>query len=101
MPPLVVEFVSLSPVEVLGSNPTGPQSHIVWGLFLPFPDTPKLGSLMWDSGISLLWYNFCGILFSSLCVTHLWGMRFDYITHVPHLPFCSFFMSLDVEYHFL
>ena len=102
MPPLVVEFVSLSPVEVLGSNPTGPQSHIVWGLFLPFPDTPKLGSLMWDSGISLLWYNFCGILFSSLCVTHLARIGFNFTMIAPLLPSCcGFFFSLDAGDPFL
>ena len=41
-------------VEVLQSDPSGLQSQILWGLFLPFPDL-QLGSLTWGPEFS------CGI----------------------------------------
>ena len=57
---------------------------------------------MWGSGLSLVWENFCDVLFSSLWIIHLGGMGFDYMMSVPFLlSHCVFFfMALDVEYLF-
>ena len=54
---------------------------------------PRLGSLIWCSEPSQRWENFFGIMFSSLWVTHLVGMGFDFIMTVSFLPSCcSFFV---------
>ena len=54
--------VSLSPVEVLQSNPASLQSLILWEFLLLLLDPPSLGSLTWGSEPSLQWVNFCGII---------------------------------------
>ena len=45
--------------------------------------TPRLGSLMWDS---VLWENFHNIIVLQFVGHHLTGMGFDYIVSVPFLP---------------
>ena len=52
--------VTPSPVEFQQSNPAGLQGQILWGL--SYCQIPKLGSLMWDSDLSLLWENSCGLI---------------------------------------
>ena len=55
----------------------------------PPPDArpPRLGSLMWGSEFSLLCENLCDIIiFTSLWVSYLAGMGFDFITNMPLLP---------------
>ena len=54
---------------------------------------PRLGSLLWSSEHSQQWENLFGLLlFSSLWVTHLVGMGFDFIISEPLLlSCCSFF----------
>ena len=56
-----VETVSPSPVELLHSSPTGLQSQVLWGSSSPC-QTPRLGSLVWGSELSLLWENLCDII---------------------------------------
>ena len=59
---------SPSPVEVLLSNPTCPQSQTLWGLRLPLPDTlavkPDMGLRILTPVGELLWYDYfpvCGL----------------------------------------
>ena len=59
---------------------------------------PRLGSLMCSSEPS---QYFFGILFSSLWVTHLAGMRFNFIVIAFLLPTCYSFLSLDVGFLFV
>ena len=48
--------------------------------------TPRFGSLMWGSEPSIQWVGFCGVMFSSLWVTHPAVMVFDFIVIAPLLP---------------
>ena len=61
--------------------------------------TPWLESLMWSSGLLLLWENFYSI-FSSLWITHPVDMRFDFIMIILFLPSCCGLLSLDVGIFF-
>ena len=63
--------------------------------------TPRLGNLTWGSEHSQWWKNFIGIIFSSLWVTHLADMGFDYIMVLPFQssPYGSSF-SLELQYIF-
>ena len=76
--------VSPSPVEVLSSDPTGPQGQIPWGFPVPLLD-PQVGSLTWGSEPSLQWENFFGLFFSSFWVAHPVRLGFDFIMVVPLL----------------
>ena len=53
--------VSPSPVEVLSSDPTGPQGQIPWGFPVPLLDS-RLGSKKWSSELSQQWENFFGLI---------------------------------------
>ena len=56
--PLRVEFVSSSPVEFLWQTPVAFKARFSGGSS-SHCQTPRLGSLMWVSELSLLWLNFC------------------------------------------
>ena len=78
---------SLSPLEGLWSNPAGPQGQVPWGFSVPLLD-PQAGiqNLRNSGRTSLV------LLFSSLWVTHLAGMGFDFIVIASLLlSCCSFF----------
>ena len=51
----------------------------------------RLGSLKWCSELSQSARTPLVLLFSSLWVTHLAGMRFDFMVIAPQLPSCSHF----------
>lgn len=95
-----VEFLFPSSCGAPAIKPHLPSKpNALWGLFLPMPD-PQAGEP--DMGfriLQLLQYNYppvCG-----LPALRGVGMRFDCILNAPLLPFCDFFLSLDVEYFFL
>ena len=64
--------------------------------------TPRPGSLMWGSELSLLWDNLCTIIILQF-VGYLWGkveeMKFDYIESPPLLllPNASFVCLMHSE----
>ena len=75
-----------SPVELPGSNTTGFQSQVLWGLLLLLPD-PQAGEPV--NGAQNFHYGgktSVVELFSSLWVTHIIGMVFGFILIVPRLP---------------
>ena len=78
---------SLSPLEGLWSNAAGPQGQIPWGFSVPLLD-PQAGiQNLHNAGRTSL-----VLLFSSLWVTHLAGMGFDFIVIASLLlSCCSFF----------
>lgn len=56
---------------------------------------------MWDSELSLLWENFCGIIIFQFVGCPLVGVVFDFIAVAPLLPlFVASSLSLDVGYVF-
>ena len=90
--------VSLSPLKVLQSNPTGLQSQIPWGFPVPLPDPL---SLMWGQESSQKYKNFFGIIFSNFWVTHLEGKGFYFIMIAPFLPsHCGFSFVPGLGYLF-
>lgn len=97
---------SPSAVEHLHSSPIGLQSQISGGSSSQW-QTPRLGSLMLGSELSLLWQNLYNIIILQFedCPPGVgWGMGFDYIISTPLLPsprVCFFLMFLVVEYLFL
>ena len=58
--------VSLSPLKVLQSNPTGLQSQIPWGFPVPLPDPqaqePDVGPRIFTKVQELLWHYFLQFL---------------------------------------
>ena len=80
-----------SPLELLHLCPSGLQSLMLWRLLLPVPEPqaaqPNVGlRTLTPVGEPLIQ------LFSSFWVTHPVGMGFGYVTKVPRLPSCGFFV---------
>ena len=88
--------VSSSPVEFLWSIPSGFHSQILWGLLFLLPDSqagkPDVGSRIFTP---------MGVTISSLWVTHLVGMGFDFVVIVSLLPSCTFFLVFGCKVSFL
>ena len=84
LPSVLWKFCNQIPLALKARFPGDSQS-LCW--------IPRLGSLTWGSECSQQWENLLGLLlFSSLWVTHLAGMGFDFIIIEPLLPSCcSFF----------
>ena len=93
-----VEFVSTSPVEFLDQIPVALRVRSSGGFSQC--QTIRLGSLMLGSEISLLWKNFCTIIFSNLWVAYPAGMGFDFIVIAPSYHLLVTSLSLDVGYLF-
>ena len=89
-PPKTGVSGSLSPLEGLWSNPTDPQGQIPWGFSVPLLD-PQAGiqNLHNNARTSL------ALLFSSLWVTHLAGMGFDFIVIASLLLSCCCFFVFE------
>lgn len=57
--------------------------------------TPRLGSPVWGSGLSLFWKDFCNCNYFPTCESHTWRYRIDYIvsssllTHLLVIPSLS------------
>ena len=63
--------------------------------------SPRLGSLMWGSGLSLLWENFCGVIIFQFvgCPLSRYGICF-YCDCAPPTLLLWFLCLLDVGYLF-
>lgn len=70
----------------------GTPSPICW--------TPKLGSLMWGSGLSLLWEGLCGIITLQSVGLHPAGMGFGLIVIIPLQQSCCDFFIFGCRYLF-
>ena len=92
--------VSPSPVKFLWSSPTGFKAKCSGGSPSQC-QTPRLGSLMWGSELSLLWENLCDIIIFQFGLP-TWRVRdliISWIHPSYHLIVTSF-LSLGVEYPF-
>ena len=93
-----VEFVSPSPADLLFSNPTCLQSHILWGLLLS-PDLqvgePDMGLRTFPPVGDPLWYNYFPV-----CRSPTWHVGDLILSWLCSLlaSHCGFFLSLDVGY---
>ena len=74
--------ISPSPLGLQKERPAGLQSQCSGGSSSQCK-TPRLGSLMWGLGLSLLWENLCICNYSPICGSPTWGMGLDYIATPP------------------
>ena len=83
-------LVSPSTLEVLQSNPAGPQAQIPWGFQVPLLH-PQAGKPDVGSGPSQQWENFFGIIVLQSVGHPPRGYRIDFIVIVPLLLSCYIF----------
>ena len=74
-----------------GIKPHWPSKPYCLGTFPPSSRPPP----GWEAWCGTQEFRFCGILFSSLCITHLAGIGFNITMIAPLLRSCGFFFSLD------
>ena len=98
--PSRMKFVSPIPVKSLPSNPLYLKAR--WpGVFFSCSENPRQGSSTWDSGFSLLWENFCGIIISQFedHSSSRYGIRF-YCDCVPLPIFLCFLFVFGLRVYF-